>query len=84
MTSVKGRDWSAWRGQASEAPTDPGLSNGDYKDSLGSNKPGLSKAPACSKAPVGPETPAGPKAPPEAPQAPPLPVPQDPGANRYS
>ncbi len=41
-------------------------------------------APTGSEAPTGPETPAGPEAPSGSPQAPPLPIPQDPGVNRYS
>ncbi len=84
MTSVRGQCRPAQRGQASEAPTDPLSSNGDHKDPLESNKPGPSEAPTSSKAPAGPETPAGPEAPLGPPQAPPLPVPSDPGANHYS
>ncbi len=84
MTSVRGRDRPARRNQASEAPTGPLLSNGDHENPLGSNKLGLFEAFTGSKAPTGPETPAGPEAPPESPQTPPLPVPQDPGANCYS
>ncbi len=64
MTSIKGRGQLARRSHASKAPTGPPLSNGDHKDFLGSNKPGLSEALAGSKAPLGLETSAGPKAPP--------------------
>ncbi len=84
MTSIKGRVWPAWRGQASEAPSGPFSSNKDHEDSLGSNKPRSSKAPAGSEAPAGPETLAGPETPPEPPQAPLLPIFQDLGANYYS
>ncbi len=84
MTSVRGRGRPARRSQASEAPTGPSSSNGDYEDSLGSNKPGPSETPTGSEAPVGPEIPAGPEAPPGPPQTPPLPILQDPGTNRYS
>ncbi len=60
MISVRGQGRLAQRGQASEALTNR-FNNGNYKDPLGSNKPGPSEAP------TGPEAPAGP------PQAP-LPV----------
>ncbi len=79
MTSVRGCGRPVCRGQASEAPTGPPSSNGDHKDPLGSNKSGPSKALTSSKAPTGP-----PEAPPGPPQALPLRIPQDPGANRYS
>ncbi len=79
MTSVRGRGQPTQRGQTSKAPTDPLSSNGDHEDPLGSNKLGPSEAPTGSETLAGPpETPLGP------PQAPPLSVPQDPGANRYS
>ncbi len=82
MTSVKRRGQPAQRVQTSEVPTGPPSSNrsddGDHKDPLESNKPGPSKAP------IRPETPAGPEAPLGPPQAPSLPIPQDPGAHRYS
>ncbi len=82
MTSVRGRGQPVYRGQASEVLTGPFSSNGDHEDPLGSNKPGPSEAPAGSEAP---EAPARlPEALPGPPQAPPLPVLQDPGANRYS
>ncbi len=84
MTSVRGRGRPAQRGQASEAPTNPLSSNRDHEDPLGSNEPGPSEAPAGYDTPAGSETPAGPETPPRPPQAPPFPVPQDPGANRYS
>ncbi len=83
MTSVRGQSRLTQRGQAYKAFTGPPLSNEDYENPLGSNKPGLSKALTDSKAPVGPETPAGPGTPPRPPQAPSLPIPQDPGANHY-
>ncbi len=80
MTSVRGQGRPVRRGQASEVPTGPPLSNGDHENPLGSNKPGPSKAPAGSEAP---EAPAGPpEAPPGPPQALPFPVLQDPGTNR--
>ncbi len=79
MTSVRGRGQPIRRSQASEAPIGPLLSNGDHEDPLGSNKPGFSEALASSEAPTG-----TPEARPGPPQAPPLPVPQDPDANRYS
>ncbi len=79
MTSVRGRGRPTRRSQASEAPTDPPSSNRDHKNLLGSNKSGSSKAPAAFKAPVRP-----PEASPGPPQAPPLPVLQDPVANCYS
>ncbi len=82
MTSVRGRGRPVRRGPASEAPTGPPSSNGDYEDPLGSNEPGPSEAlngSEASEAPAGP-----PEALPGPPQAPPLPVLQDPGANRYS
>ncbi len=74
MTSVRGRGRPAQRGQASEALTSLFSSNksddGDHKDSLGPIKPGPFEVLA--------EAPAG------LPQAPPFPVSQDPGTNRYS
>ncbi len=79
MTSVRGRGQLTQRSQAFEDPTGPPSSNGDHKDPLESNELGLFKDPAGSEAPVGP-----PKALPGPPLAPPLPVPQDPGVNRYS
>ncbi len=82
MTSVKRRGRPVHKGQASEAPTGPLLSNGDHEDPLGSNEPGSSKAPTGSEAPEAPARPL--EAPPGPPQAPLLPIPQDPGANRYS
>ncbi len=79
MTSVRGRSRPVRRGQASKAPTGPLSSNRDHEDPLGSNEPGPSEAPTGSEASAGP-----PEAPPGPLQAPLLPVPQDPGANRYS
>ncbi len=79
MTSVRGRDRPVRRSQASEAPTGPHSSNGDHEDPLGLNESGSSETPAGSEAPMRP-----PEAPPGLLQTPPLPVPQDPGANRYS
>ncbi len=79
MTSVRGRGRPVCRGQAFEAPTGPPSSNGDHKDPLGSNKSGPSEAFAGSEALAGPL-----EAPPGSPQAPPLPIPQDSGVNRYS
>ncbi len=79
MTSVRGWGRPTRRGQASEAPTGPLSSNGDHEDPLGSNKSGPSEAPAGSKAPAGTlEALSGP------PQAPSLPILQDPGTNCYS
>ncbi len=82
MTSVRGQDWLAQRGQAFKAPIGPSLFNRsddrDHEDPLRSNKP------EPSKASVGLETPAARKAPPGPPQAPPLLIFQDPDANRYS
>ncbi len=75
MTSVRGRDQPAQRGQTFKAPTDTSSSNKfdnrDHENPLGSNKLGPFKALAGPKAPLGPS------------QAPPLLVSQDPGANRY-
>ncbi len=82
MTSVRGQGRPVYRGQASEAPTSPPISNGDHKDPLGSNKPGLSKASAGSEAPEASSGP--PESPPGPPQAPPFPVLQDPETNYYS
>ncbi len=79
MNSVRGRGQPTQRGQASKASTGSPSSNGDHEDPLGLNKPGPSEAPAGSEALAGPL-----EASPRPPQAPPLPVPQDPGANRYS
>ncbi len=82
MTSVRGQGRPVRRGQASEAPTSSPSSNGDHEDPLRSNEPDPSEAPAgfeATKAPAGP-----PEAFPGPPQAPPLPVLQDPGVNRYS
>ncbi len=79
MTSVRGRGRPTHRGQASEAPTDPHSSNRDHENLLGSNESGPSEAPTSSATPAGPL-----EAPPGPPQAFPLPVLQDPGANRYS
>ncbi len=76
MTSIRGRIRPPRRSQASEAPTGPLLSNGDHKDPLGSNIPGLSEAPTGSKASAGPETLAGPEAPPKPPQVPLFPFPK--------
>ncbi len=56
MISIREQDRPAQRSQASKAPTGAPSSNksadGNYKDPLGSNKPGPSDAPA--EAPVGP------------------------------
>ncbi len=84
MTSVRGRGQPARRGQISETLTGPLSSNEDHEDPQGSNKPGPSQTPTGSKVPTGPETPTGPKTPPGLPQAPPLQVPHQPGANNYS
>ncbi len=84
MTSVREQGQPTQRSQAFEAPTGSPSSNGDHKDPLGLNKPRPSEAHAGSKALAGPEIPAGLEAPPGPPQALLLPVPQDPGANRYS
>ncbi len=84
MTSLRGQGRPIRRGQASKAPTGPPLSNEDHENPLVSNKPGLSEALTGSKALARPKTPARPEAPSEPLQAPPLPVPQDPNANRYS
>ncbi len=84
MTSVRGRGRPTQRSQASKAPTGPSSSNADHEDTLRSNEPGPSKALTGSKAPAEPETSARPEAPPGPPQAPPLPVPQDLDAHRYS
>ncbi len=84
MTSVRGRSRPAQRSQISEASTGPLSSNGDNEDPLRSNDPGPSEAPTGSKASTRREIPAGPEALLGPPQALPLPVSQDPGANRYS
>ncbi len=84
MTSVRGRGQPAQRDQGSEAPTSPPSSNTDHENTLESNELGPSETPTGSEAPTRLETPAEPKASPGVPQAPPLPVPQDLSANRYS
>ncbi len=81
ITSVRGRGRPTQRNQASKAPTGPSSNmsdNRDNKNPLRSNKLGPSEASARPKALSRPETPA------RSPQALPLPVLQDPGANRYS
>ncbi len=72
MTLIQRRGHLIWRSQASEALTGPSsnkFNDGDYKDSLGSNQPGLFEAST--------ETPVGPS------QTPP-PTSQDIDTNRYS
>ncbi len=88
MSSIRGRNQPAQRGQISEAPTSPLLSNKsdneDHKDLLRSNKLECSKASVGPKALLGPEIPTGLEAPSRPPQAPSLPVSQDLSANGYS
>ncbi len=62
MTSVRGRGRPAQRGQASEASTD-WSNNRDYKNPLGSNKPGSSKALIGPEALIGPSEASPPAAP---------------------